>query len=381
MDVIRDNDLADALARAFQDEVRIRALLMRAGIETHRLPRLGMNAPIDYWVMLLQELKVGRAGEGALDRLLAEAAQSVPGNQTVRAAAIQFGVHEPAEDELRALVSADERERLRALIERAVVNVLAAGTHEPPKTGVVDQLQLEARRRLVDATDLESVWSDVSYKPTAWLMTAIERCQCVARIGLGHDQGVGTGVAIPASWVNNATGAPVLLTNAHVVSPDATVRADCAAQGVRTLEPDEAAVVFLGIDGRRLAEGWVRRVLWTSPPGELDASVLELDFDASSVALPPRLRGSIANVRRVNVIGHPNGGDKQFSLQDNRVDHDKTNAKRIYYSSPTDPGSSGSPLFDNDAWSLVGIHHGSANEERLNKGVPLPAILEAIEPS
>jgi len=86
------------------------------------------------------------------------------------------------------------------------------------------------------------------------------------------------------------------------------------------------------------------------------------------------------------VIGHPRGlNQPQFSLQDNLLlDYDDT---YVHYRSPTEPGSSGSPVFDNK-WALIALHHaGAIDTPRLNhrggsyaanEGIRLSAILEAL---
>lgn len=59
---------------------------------------------------------------------------------------------------------------------------------------------------------------------------------------------------------------------------------------------------------------------------------------------------------RLNVVQHPSGGLKQVSFRENRLlEHDD---RRLWYETDTDPGSSGSPVF-NDQWVLVAIHRRS----------------------
>jgi V8-like Glu-specific endopeptidase len=76
---------------------------------------------------------------------------------------------------------------------------------------------------------------------------------------------------------------------------------------------------------------------------------------------------------RVYIIGHPMGLEQpQFSLQDNLLlDYDRD---RLHYRAPTEPGSSGSAVFD-DQWKLIGLHHaGNLAMPRLNgKGGTYPA--------
>jgi V8-like Glu-specific endopeptidase len=84
------------------------------------------------------------------------------------------------------------------------------------------------------------------------------------------------------------------------------------------------------------------------------------------------------------VIGYPLGGGLSVSLQDSYwLD---TNGKVLHYRTPTEPGSSGSPVFDEKFWSLIALHHaGDTNLPRLkgsgtyeaNEGIAIKAILKA----
>jgi V8-like Glu-specific endopeptidase len=49
----------------------------------------------------------------------------------------------------------------------------------------------------------------------------------------------------------------------------------------------------------------------------------------------------------------------------------------LHYRTPTDPGSSGSPIF-NQKWELVGIHHSASKEKQANEGIRIDRILEDI---
>ena len=55
-------------------------------------------------------------------------------------------------------------------------------------------------------------------------------------------------------------------------------------------------------------------------------------------------------------------------------------AKRARYKTNTNPGSSGSPCF-NDDWELVALHHSGENRPQptWNEGIPFSAILARSE--
>ena len=81
----------------------------------------------------------------------------------------------------------------------------------------------------------------------------------------------------------------------------------------------------------------------------------------------------------VVIVQHPNGGLKQIALTANHV----LQVKRPYlhYSTDTMPGSSGSPVF-NDQWQVIAIHHATGpsgkvpggGEWHSNEGVLISAI-------
>ena len=171
----------------------------------------------------------------------------------------------------------------------------------------------------------------------------------------------------------------MLITNGHVV-PERLPAAD-AVVTFQGLDPD---------DGRRTFR--VKRMWWYEPsqsPG-LDTTVLELDGYPAAVDPVPiatQLPATEPATARVYVIGHPRGlTQPQFSLQDNLLlGHDH---RVVHYRSPTEPGSSGSPVFDY-GWNLIALHHsGSFAMPRLNnaggtypanEGISIPAIRDRLD--
>lgn len=221
---------------------------------------------------------------------------------------------------------------------------------------------------------LEVVLGDTRFVPLKWYRTGLQRCIAVARIENPWGQGFGTGFLVRGEDLHPAlAGEALLLTNAHVISnvPPAT-------------PPHRARVRF---EGREDADKTyaVKEVLWTSPPEKLDASVLRLETSFTcdppyplAVALP------VADQDRVYVIGHPQGGTLSISIQDNRVVDVKE--PKLHYRAPTEPGSSGSPVFNQD-WELVALHHAGSKEMRslsgegvreANEGIWMSAIIQAL---
>ena len=58
----------------------------------------------------------------------------------------------------------------------------------------------------------------------------------------------------------------------------------------------------------------------------------------------------------ITIVQHPEGQKKQVALRDNRVVD--VFDEFLHYEADTQPGSSGSPVF-NDQWELVALHHAS----------------------
>src|SRR5262249_12764490 len=150
-----------------------------------------------------------------------------------------------------------------------------------------------------------------------------------------------------------------LLTNSHVVSPRLEVPT--------ALRPEDAVVTFEALPGAEGRNWKVKKaVIFNSPVGELDATLLQFDGPVPAVApypLAPAL-STPSGKKRVYAVGHPLGGGLSFSLQDNLLlDWDQ---RLLHYRTPSEPGSSGSPVFD-DQWRLIGIHHaGRPDMPKLN---------------
>lgn len=228
----------------------------------------------------------------------------------------------------------------------------------------------------------EKVFGADSFQTYKWYMLGQARCRAVARIGRDESQGYGTGFLIKGSELNKNFGDElVLLTNAHVVSNDPQVIRDQHA-----LVPNEAVVTFEALDKTTYK---VAKLLWTSPPHELDATVLQLDKPVNDPDIYPlaEVLPIIETSARVYIIGHPAGGTLSISLQDNALLAHKD--PKIHYRTPTVGGSSGSPVFNRN-WDLIGLHHSGdmtmmkldgTGTYQANEGIWIRAIIKAIAAS
>jgi hypothetical protein len=145
----------------------------------------------------------------------------------------------------------------------------------------------------------------------------------------------------------------ILLTNHHVLPDIAAANLTIALANFEAALPGTAAgrpvSVPLDPDGLFVTNA------------ELDftfCGVRGLDF-LGSITLDRDSR-NIAVQETVNIIQHPRGRPKEVALRDNRVV--KADGVVIHYECSTEPGSSGSPVF-NSRWEPVAVHHASVKTE------------------
>lgn len=221
---------------------------------------------------------------------------------------------------------------------------------------------------------LERTFGSEKFVPLAWYRMGLERCRGVAQIRNRFGQGLGTGFLLRGTDFMPALGdGLLLLTNAHVI-PTAVA-------------PGDAVIVFEALESVAGQQFRVAKVLWSSPFGELDGTLLQLDRPvAGPEPFPiaqelPKKEGQ----PKVFVIGHPLGGGLSISLTDNALLG--YNERLLHYRAPTEGGSSGSPVFD-DQWRLVALHHGGGlglprldgqpGTYSANEGIHIHRILEAV---
>ncbi|MET9551034.1 endonuclease [Streptomyces sp. NPDC006627] len=191
----------------------------------------------------------------------------------------------------------------------------------------------------------------------------------------------------------------LLLTNNHVL-------ADRHEAGRGVIEFNYQA----GIGGRPLEP-----VVFDLEPGRFFVTDQDLDFTVVAVAERSRggagldgfswlrlseAQGQVILGEMVNIIQHPNGEPKQLALRENQLVDLLDDF--VHYATDTAPGSSGSPVF-NDQWDVVALHHAGVplkdadgrylsvdgtvwqphhGEDRLawkaNEGVRISRVLQAV---
>lgn len=147
----------------------------------------------------------------------------------------------------------------------------------------------------------------------------------------------------------------VLITNNHVLETRSAAEGHAIEFGFEyDISGRVSATLLYKLDSASL--------FLTDP--DLDVSVVATTPDAEGQAPGERFgynpltaeSGSFVIGDPLNIVQHPAGGMKQVSIRENLlIDHDDV---FLVYETDTEPGSSGSPVF-NDQWDLVAIHHRS----------------------
>jgi V8-like Glu-specific endopeptidase len=274
---------------------------------------------------------------------------------------------------------------LRAELLRREGGSLAVSDKSAP--GAAPLLEREAalneefKQRTAPGEGFEKVFGHDRYVTVRWYQTGLNRCKAVVRFETEFGQGMGTGFLVAGQDLHASFGdGTVVLTNAHVLSPD---------MGVTTaLRKAEARVTFECVSDAK-GQYKVAEILWSSPPNQLDATIFRLDHVPAGATTCPLAAGSLTKpdgYQRVYAIGHPKGGGLSLSIHDNLLlDWEDP---WLHYRTPTEPGSSGSPLFD-DRWAAIGLHHAGLSAMRklhgqpgtyeANEGVLLTSIRKAID--
>ena len=198
----------------------------------------------------------------------------------------------------------------------------------------------------------EKIHKNADFLPVRFLAEGARRARAVCRIATQDSLGTGSLV-----------GKGVLMTNNHVLESAAAAAQSRAEFG---FEAGQTAKV-VAIQPSRL--------FITDP--DLDFTLVGCDTRGIEDIEPLKLLRNPATITRnelANIIQHPAGRPKEVALHNNEVIRVKD--KVIHYRTDTEPGSSGSPVFNNN-WDLVALHHAGWTEGggAVNEGIRLSAIV------
>jgi endonuclease G len=261
-------------------------------------------------------------------------------------------------------------------ISAVLADPRAAWRREPP-----DRKRAYARRHGVDAKDLrdpaqldravETVLGDRDFLPARWLREGAAAADTVGRVTT--PAGFGTGFLV-TPWL--------LMTNNHVLT-DATMAEQSAVTFRYIADADEA------VGGSRKHQLQPARCFVTSPVDELDMTLVAVAPSKDGRPpgdtfgfLPAKAGvGKILIGRPVNVLQHPQGRTEEVAFRNNvllTVDSET----RVTYGTDTEPGSSGSPVL-NDDWEVVALHHvggGMVGDTIIgNEGIRISAIVRHVD--
>lgn len=212
------------------------------------------------------------------------------------------------------------------------------------------------------------IGSESTLVPVRYLEIGLARSRSVVKVRR-QDGGAGTGFLIQGD---------TLITNNHVLPDAAAARTATAMFNYQ----ETAGGLSAAVDERRLApDEWFR----TSVADDWSA----VRVDGNPQATWGVLQLAPASVKagdRVNIIQHPGGLQKRVSIYSNVVAF--VGGDRVQYLTDTEPGSSGSPVFDKE-WNVVALHHsggwlsepGAADPARQfyrNEGILIDAVIAGL---
>lgn len=224
----------------------------------------------------------------------------------------------------------------------------------------IDNYRIEDKEKIIGAKS--------TLLPISFLSKGLERAKSVARVVLPTPKGSSVGTGFLTS--NN-----LFFTNNHVISTkeqarDATIQFNYEfSDAGLPIVHDEFKLDPDAIFATSTADDW---------------TCIKISSDANNKFAGLSLKKVIVKKDDfVNIIQHPGGRRKELGLYHNLVTYVDDNI--IQYLTDTEPGSSGSPVF-NSEWEIVGIHHsggmlrepGSTKPLLRNEGIAITKVLEGI---
>ena len=200
----------------------------------------------------------------------------------------------------------------------------------------------------------EKIDLDSELLPSAFLSTGADRARAVCRIRT--PLGFGSGFLVASRGF--------VMTNHHVLE---------------NREQAAVAVAEFGFEeGGQLQRVSLLPERFFLTNEALDYTIVACDGASVGDVTPiPLLRNpaTVSRFERVNIIQHPRGRRKEVAIRENKVE--RILDKVVRYRTDTEPGSSGSCVF-NDDWQPVALHHAGWMEgggRAINEGVRMAAIV------
>lgn len=221
-----------------------------------------------------------------------------------------------------------------------------------------------ALERIIGATkDLQAA---------SFLARGARAAATVARISYldrGRELPIGTGFLVSPR---------LLLTNNHVL-PDVDTTQQVVAEFAAEVDIDNMPIsptrYRLAPDVFFVTEEALDFTLVAVRPG-VDGRLAGETFGWNRLIVQ---QGKIVIGEPVNIVGHPAGRLKEIAIRNNALTWQLDNF--LHYATDTEPGNSGSPVF-NDQWEVVALHHagvpGDDGQWVANEGTRVSVILKHL---
>ena len=259
-------------------------------------------------------------------------------------------------------------QRYLAFEEERRLETQAAASRERMMTrsSIINHHDNLAMERIINKSDLF---------PIAHLQAGLDVSKAVCRISIrsqsGQLQSYGTGFLVAPN---------LLLTNNHVLdTPEAAMYAVAEfnyEDDVRFMPRD---IISFRLDPEALFitdEALDFTLVAVEENNQHDIPLTDFGY----LPLLPK-PGKILEGEYVTIIQHPNGGPKAITIRENEVKF--ISSDFVHYVSDTEPGSSGSPVF-NDQWVVVALHHAGIPDPNdptkwiANEGIRISSIIQHL---
>jgi endonuclease G len=220
---------------------------------------------------------------------------------------------------------------------------------------------------------LERIINTADFLGVAYLEAGVAAERAVGRVSVRDERGRLTGYG-----TGSLVSPQLLLTNHHVL-PDAQTASWSIAEFDYQDGPDGRIKEprALDLDPERF---FVAHKQLDFALVAVKATPAELAQFGFNRLIPAEGKAIIGDF--VSIVQHPRGEKKQVALRENRIVDLLEDF--IHYSTDTEPGSSGSPVF-NDQWEVVALHHAgvSAPEHQdlggiVNEGIRVSRLVDFL---
>lgn len=267
----------------------------------------------------------------------------------------------------------------------------------------------DGRVCMAEMVAIERIVQEENFLPAHFLVEGAVVQKAVGRVtlkephaGLPKGNGWGTGFMVAPS---------ILMTNNHVIPSKAFAKKvevqfnyqldqNGMPQSVDTyqLDPEDLFYTSASLDFTLIRVRRLCRLIHFGSIGSIERPDISLNTPTPASPFQPPFQfrcyeagdtwgfiplpsstATYAVDQRINIVQHPRGRRKEIALHDNTVTNVYTN--HVRYTTDTEPGSSGSPVFNN-SWDVVAIHHAGGQQVGgqwiNNQGVRLDKIVANI---